>query len=587
MQGAIDFQRAVPAADGVTYPRYGRPGFWVAIPGALTLARRPDGTPDFQLDLVRDRLASDTARAGYGIVDCRLAPAVDLVAARRATGGDVVDGAVGHGWLRMICSDPGASERTLLLLPPMRVTSSGVGTMRLVGRVTPLGASLLKQALLRGTVLVEAWAEMEIGGVAPRHPLTVSIDASRLRAALASRMREGLVARASVVAALSAPDVIGPLPEGLDRLDVAEAVADRLRTSCATHVPAPLDDMTEWWNLDLRAGDTRLHWDLTIPTEAVRIHTVRFNPLDALRTSDGDAAAGLASSIVERDLPELDTGFERVVVSANLPPVRSRLLGCGAEMSMKAAPPHRMHAIRETVEFQAPVDRGELALRLVPGESRACAVATFAFLETSSGVHEYRAPSLAHPGGDVSLGAADFAVRLVPVACTEQLVAAGSVTVTARWDGDSQSLALSPARREDTFTLPPQVTGVEYELSLAAGSSTVRARVPEADLRFLDRPLFREYGTQTVDVTVNFEDALQVIAVDFVPEGGEDADVVTLTFTPSRPSRTWTWFAASPFACGFRYRLFQSGTPRAWSAPQSAFAALRLTARELLQMVPS
>ena len=487
---ALDFQHGVPYSKGLVYPRFGSPGIWVTLPHALDVARRADGTPDFHVDLVRLRQSTGGTLAGYGVVDFRVAPVLDLEAARSAvTGGVVSEGAFAGGWLRLLVREPG-SDGSMTVLPPLRIASNGLGHMRLAAQLTAEGVALLKRALLDGAVLVEAWAEMEVSGVAPRQPLVVRLQALRLAEALAPAIRDGLVTRAAVVNVLARPELLGELPGQLDPFAVAEAVADRLRNLCAAHVPSPGADLTEWWRLDLGRGDTRLEWDLSEPVEAVRVHLLRFDPIGLVRAAV--SGGGLDRLITERELPELDAGFVTMLVTANLPESRSTVLICGVDITAEPAPPHRMHTIRETVKLVAPTDRAELLLRFAPGERRSCSFDTFLFAASATGVNEWRAGRKAHPGGDLRLGVGDFAARWIPIGATDQLVTAGALTVTVRWGGKAQTVTLTGARRLDTFVVPPGAEPLEFAIALRSGARVLEARVAETDLRFLDLPMFAE-----------------------------------------------------------------------------------------------
>jgi hypothetical protein len=585
LAAALDFQRSVPSGKGLVYPSFARAGSWIALPHTLDVARQADGIPDFHLELVRLRRSAGEL-SGFGMLDVRVAPVLDLTVARDAVGGaDVSAGFFAGGWLRLLTKDAGSTAATTML-PPVRISSNGLGVVRLAARLTTEGAALLKRALLEGALLAEAWAEMEVVGVAPRHPLVVKLQASRLAGALAADVRDGLVSRAAVVTALARQDVIGALPGQLAASDIAEAVADRLRNLCAVHVPSPGTDFEEWWRLDLGTGDTSLQWDLATPTEAVRINLLRFEPIGLVRAAM--SAGGLGQLITERELPEFDTGIDTIFVTANLPETRSPVLSCGVDLVAEPAPPRRMHTIRETVEFVAPDDKGQITLRLAPGEPRGCSFETFVVTETSSGVNEWRAPRKTHPGGDLRLAIGDFAARWIPVGATDQLLAVGDLSIMARWSGNAQTVSLVRGHRLDTLAIPSAAVPLEFRISLRNGPRALEVQVAEADLRFLDLPLFLEYGAHTVEVAIDLTAGPDVIALDFVAEGEPDTAALTLPFTRSRSSRSWSWFARSPLAPGYRYRLFQSdGPPRPWSEPQSASAPLRLSARDLLQVVPS
>jgi hypothetical protein len=82
-------------------------------------------------------------------------------------------------------------------------------------------------------------------------------------------------------------------------------------------------------------------------------------------------------------------------------------------------------------------------------------------------------------------------------------------------------------------------------------------------------------------VTCRFADGSSLYAVDVIPEAGvDDRPPQVLTFTPSRPERTVTWFAASPFRSGVRYRPHPAnGAPPApWSEPHPRSVPLELVA---------
>jgi hypothetical protein len=227
-------------------------------------------------------------------------------------------------------------------------------------------------------------------------------------------------------------------------------------------------------------------------------------------------------------------------------------------------------------------------MRFAPGETRRCSFETFLVVETSGGVTEWRAPRKAHAGGDLRLSIGDFVARWIPIGATDQLLAVGALSVTARWNGGAQTVSMVRGRRVDALAIPSTAASPEFRISLRNGPRALEVAVSEGDLRFLDLPLFVDYGAHTVEIVVDLSGGPDVVALDFVPEDELATAPLTLSFTRARPSRTWTWFARSPLAPGYRYRLFQSdGPPRSWSEPQSASAPLRLSARDLLQVVPS
>jgi hypothetical protein len=550
------------------------------LPHALDVARHADGTPDFRVELVRVRRSGSEALAAYGSVDFRVVPVLGLDAARQAVSSeDIEPGDFAGGWLRLMVRDPGTGERTTLL-PPVRVESNGISVFRLSAHLTAEAVSLLKRALMGGAVLVDAWAEMEVPGIAPRLPVVVELRTSVLDRALEGLQHEGMVARADVVGALTRPDVLAAVPGGIDRVDLAEAVADRLRTLRAILVPSPKSDASEWWRLESMSPDAALRWDLSEPAAAVRMTVLRFDPIGLVRRAT--AAGGLERLVTERELTEFSTGFVPVSTTANLPQVRSAVLTCGVDIVAEPALPHRKHVVRETIEFAPPEDRGDVVLRLSPAEPPDYDVEPWVLLRTLAGPRLFRSPRRRHRGSDLRLAASDFAVRWIPVSGSAQLLREGAVTVSAHWDGQMQTIALARERPSDTLAVPAGAEGLRLEVAIRKGERVLRAPVATLERSFLDLTLFKEFGSHTVDVNIDFADAPDVLALDLRAEGDPETSAVTLSFSTSRPQRTWTWFAASPFAPGYCYRLFRSTPPpHPWSAPQPPFAPLRLIARNL------
>jgi hypothetical protein len=575
----LDYQRPRRVGDIVAYRRFERAGGWLVLPQTMTMAVRPDGSPDFQIDLVRAR---DASLAGYGAIDLRVRPGVDLDSARRALGDDDVQiGGVRGGWLRLLVREPGKTGGTTVV-PPLAFAPNGLGVVRLAAMLTAEAASLLKNALVEGIVLVEAWAELCVDGVSPRVDATVEIDVDALRRALPADASSAPVRRSDVIAALVKPGVLSGAPAAGDALEIADAVADRLRVLAATLVPSPGTDVVEWWALRLEDGQARLRWDLREAVTATRVHPLRFDPVALVRQAT--AAGGLDRLVVTRDVIDLRTGDVPVLVTANIPEKRSPVFRCGVDLDAPARLPDRPSAIRETIELEPPLDRRDVLMRFSARESPEYGVQTFVVVQTNGGVREWRSARVAHTGRDVRLTPDDFAVRFLPVQASPQLLAAGDVAVTATWDGDSQHLAIADAAG-DTLVVPRAAATVTCTCVVTKDGRAIRADAPVGDGPIvLDLPLFRESGSHAIDIVVTFADGPSLVAIELKPEAAADRDAVVVSFTPAAATRRWTWLASSPFTPGFRYRLFTAGAaPGPWSAPQSPFDALHLDARALVE----
>jgi hypothetical protein len=578
----LDYQRPRRVGDIVAYRRFERAAGWLVLPQTMTIAARADGSPDFQIDLVRAR---DASLEGYGAIDFRVRPGVDLDSARRTLGEDDVQlGSVRGGWLRLLVREPGKTGATTVV-PPLAFAPNGLGVVRLAAMLTAESASLLKRALVEGIVLVEAWAELCVDGVSPRIEASVEIDVDALRRALPADASSAPVRRSDVVAALVKPGVLSGAPSAGDAFETADAVADRLRVLAATLVPSPGMDVTEWWNLSLATGEARLRWDLRDAVTATRAQPLRFDPVALVRQAT--AGGGLERLVVTREVVDLRTGDVPVLVTANIPEKRSLVLACGADLDAPARLPDRPSAIRETVELEPPLDRSDVLMRFSPRESPEYGVQTFAVVRTDGGVREWRSTRAVHAGRDVRLTPDDFAVRFLPVQASPQLLATGEVSVTATWGGDSQQLTIADATG-DTLVVPRAAATVTCTCVVSKAGRTIRADVPVGDGPIaLDLPLFREAGSHTVQIDVTFPDGVSLVAIELKPEAADDRDATVVSFTPASATRRWTWLASSPLTPGFRYRPFTGGAAAvAWSAPQSPFDALRLDARALVESRP-
>jgi hypothetical protein len=579
----LDFQAPRRAGDVAAYHRFERPGEWIVLPGSMAIGERADGTPDFQIDLVRAR---DASLAGYGAIDLRVVPSVDVDEARRAIAAGDADtvraGDFAGGWLRLLVREPGQADATLVV-PPIAIASNGLGAIRLAAMLTADAASLLKQALLEGLILAEAWAEMRVEGVSPRIAADVTLDAASLRRVAPSGAGGGPIRRRDIVATLARAGVLSGVPAAADPIEVAEAVADRLGALAATLVPSPALDVTEWWRLDPAAATTRLRWDLREIVPVARVHVLRFDPVALVRAAV--EADGLGRLVTTREVIDLRTGDVPVLVAANLPDVRSPVLACGVDLDAPPHPPQRPAAIRETIELVAPLDRQEVVLSFSASEVPEFGVQTSVVVQTDAGIHEWRSRRSVRAGHSVSLTPDDFGARFLPVTASPQLLNQGAVSVSAAWGEASQRVSLD-GRATDTLVVPRDAIEVRCACRLTRDGRTLEATVPiDGGAIVLDLPLFRESGSHTVAIDVAFRGGLgpTLVAVEVKPESADDAAAVVLSFTAAEPARNWTWLAPSPFEPGYRYRLFKAGAPpRAWSVPQSPFEPLRLDADALV-----
>jgi hypothetical protein len=363
---------------------------------------------------------------------------------------------------------------------------------------------------------------------------------------------------------------------------VAEVLCDLLVCGFATLEPGPSGPVL----VAARSASTAdLDRDLREPLVTARPLALDLDPLAAARAaSDG---AGPEALIRETVVARFDAGLRTLRVLANLPGERAGAVAFGARIGKAPAPPHRVQAVAADVAFAEPADAGTSTVQLAPGEPAVVDLEPFAVVRVGRKVRRLAGRVRQEHGPIALLAPDDFPVRFVRVSADAALLTLAYVSGTCRfgWRGDAAEvpLALSTAGPCRTLVLPGDAEGAQLELELRSvdglGTLALEPR-PAADL-VLGLATVPEYGPQSVRVTCRFADGSSLYAVDVIPEAGvDDRPPQVLTFTPSRPERTVTWFAASPFRSGVRYRPHPANgpPPAPWSEPHPRSVPLELVA---------
>lgn len=609
LQGLPDLQRPLShEAARILYP-FGLVDDHFVLPDRLEVARRADGSPDFHLEFVRGA-RPDLPPEPYGLLDLRLHPHYPVDAALailrehqpRAVAMPLVFSA---GVLRFKVVGTGAVTEDAAAAP-VPLAWNSLGYARYMERLDPSVATLLKRALQDELFTVEAYADLELVGVAPRVPVVVELD---LRA-LVERLHADL---AHPSGAVPWAEVVNYLVLNRDHLPVstsaaldgdtqvrewAEAIADHLRMARGSFTPSPDGDPQPYFMLEapvgIPAGSVR--WDLSEPLVTRRVQLLRLDPIAAAR--EIVAERGLEAVYEETTVPALQTGFLTVDVSANLPRRRIATLETGVELRVPARPPHRMHALVETVVLRPPDDHGRAVLRLSPVEPPEYMVATYAVVRGAAGIDQLEREAVLHVGPSLRLNPDHFPVQFVPVEASAALLAQALVGVTVRWpDGPEwveQVFELAAESPSAAVAVPRAVEGAVLEVVLRAQADESRVLtygpVPAGGL-FLDLPLFPGYGPHAVEIACEFDLDVPVFAIDLAPDappGDDQADPTFLFFTPQSDRKTWSWFARSPFFAGYRYRVRDEagGAHGPWVAVPSPFEPLHIRTSMGAQIEP-
>jgi hypothetical protein len=566
-------------------------GPWTVLPSALRLATGTDGGARLLLELVRVDPPVPGHEDGYAVLDlhleadCRLRDA--LREARTVDpAATVVPAALGRGWLRF--EAPLDVDVPAELTQPVALGYRGLAEVRWTLRLTPAGGALVREALVEGALVLRAVALFEVAGIAPRLPMRVRAAGADVAAGLAALAgADGNAPRDDVLAALRRdPSTLGfelladgtpPKPEL-----VAEVLCDVLARGFATLQPGPGGPVLV---PAAAASSSDLDRDLREPLATTRPLTLNLDPLAAARA----AAAGASPEALVREtvVPRFNGGLRTLRVMANLPSERVGLVALGARVAKAPAPPDRVQAVAAEVAIAEPSDEGATTVRLAPREAPVVDVEPFAVVQVGRKVRRLAGPVRQEDGSIALLAADDFPVRFVRVCAEAALLALADVAGRCRfrWMGDGAELpiALSAADPHCSLALPVDAGDAELSLELRSvdgpGTLALEPR-PAADL-VVSLASVPEYGPQSVRASCRFADGSTLYAVDILPEAApDDRRPQVLTFTPTRPERTVSWFAASPFRSGLRYRPHPArGAPAApWSQPHPRSTPLELVA---------
>jgi hypothetical protein len=596
LKGLPDFQDWLAPSDPVVLGPFAGEGFHTVLPDGLALAERADGRPDLVLDLVRGQDAM-VGPAAHGMLELRLAGSYrleDALAAARARSetATVRRAAFSDGVLWLKPLDPG-SDVAVELISAASLAGTGLEAARWVIELSAEGASLVKRALLEKVLTVQARAQLELEGIAPRVETKVRFDPRALREALAAMAgASGLVGRDGLLAELRAKP--GSLPfEFLPELgtDVREALAQALVDLLVAEIAelAPADDHGEPQLAPLaveQLAEGRVERDLRKPFVTRRPLVLDLDPITAVR--EYIDAHGADEVVHESAVPTLATGAQTIDLAANLPAGRVGVLSIGADVLALPSLPFRPQAILRSVEFVEPSDTASVQLVLGPTEQLAYRCTPTAVLIEGAGVRQLKGDAQPSESTFLRLDVDDFPAVFVHVGGSVGLLGQATVEGTLhRFSAQgpvAQAFKLTAAQPAVALALPRDAEGASLEIRAVppnGGPPVVLGPLPAADLQ-LDLHSFSGYGPHRVHVECNFPDGVADLAVDLVPEArAEEPSALGLVhLTPEQPAADWSWFADSPFAPGYRFRLHPrpGEQPDPWSEAQSPSEPLLLTA---------
>ncbi len=562
LAGLPDFGNVISPGAAVAYGAFGG-GPEMVVPEIGALAA-------FQLTMTKVA-GEPEAAGGYAMLDLEVGlsyPLEDALALARANApsATVARLPIDLGYARMVSSGSVIALPDAVTRPVMLGWSKDDGA-RWSQRLDLDIAEVIKGAVQKGTLLFGVFIEFAVTGVAARAQGSVNFVPAALMAQLLGDGKT--ISREDLITRLSDPSLSPVLVTSANRIDIADAMADRLLAAFGQFVPAAAAQDRAGFAIPGPLTAERLDWDLSVPAPGARAYTLHLDTLTGLANLDP------ASLIAETVVPPLDLGFREVLLAANLPLWRIGAPAIGVRLSAPPAPPNRPNGINQSAVFSAPDDMARMTLRFDPDETFTYTLTPFAVVAASGMAHEFDAPSTPSSASFLQLQAADFQLAFAHVTVTDRLVAAAVVAGT---------LAFSYAGHAATvpFKLAPGATDIAVAMPLGATDASLSFTVTAADGTVLDMPgmaagrialdftAFPQYGPQRIAIHAEFAAGDPPLTIDLEPEDGAGAASVALA--PSAPDMAWTYFAANPFRAGYRYR------------PQGGEWSLFLTPGEPLQL---
>ena len=572
----LDWSKPVASGVGLSaFAPFDQHGAALALPQDIVIATNGAGEPDFRLALVRPDNPALPPEP-YTSLEFRLRARTDINQALLS--GDAPFEGLRVAPLRrgvLVLRRVQALDVPEALLQPIALSWNGLGASNIALRLSAHAGSVLRAALNGGHVLLNALAEIEIAGVAPRLPVSVNFSTKAFFGILQTMAdAEGRLARQDVEALFvqqlaSLPIVFSADIASFEPHMLAATLADHVMWQWGDLAASPRRDAQPAIQLPdqetILAGTTQ--WSLIEPIVARRTLVLAFDPLAAARnlaTATGDNPA-----VVEITVPGVATGFHRVNVHANLPSPRLGVAMLGANIRFPAFAPGRPQEIKKTLAFTPAVEGGDIDIRLAPDEPLSWLVSTFALFPKPHGREQIVSDERAGQGPLVALGPDDVPVRFVELELSAALAAIASVNGGIAgthnglvWNSD---FTLNAQNRRGAVVLPRDLLNAVLNLTAVAREDAREIVLPPQAARdiFLDLHHLPGFGGHKVLISCSFDSAAPLVSVELLAETAASDSAEIVAFTPLSPTREWHWLAHSPFKSGFRWRWHSRGA--AWS----------------------
>lgn len=554
MTALVDFGAMRHLPTGPVWRAYDGDG-WLAPATTVAIGTDTSGAPLARLSLTRAALPGH-APDPFAMLDITVVCARDLDAAlsdlRDSQPGTTLRAVVPDN-CRIHLGDP------LLSAPDGdRIDLLASGRARMIRQLGWDGGLALEAMLQAGENPLILSGAAAFPGISPRVGAVVGFDQGLLTA-LSERLPATAFTRSALETVLLA---------GLEALPISgtDGITGTFRTAlCAALADRVFDTLTEPLGHDThgiplarlsKGGIAPVHWDMLTPYRTMRwlvLAAMDDDPLDRHLAQHG--AAGIVTRSV---LPVVPRSQHRLVAHVNFPATAPGVHALGVTAQAAPNPPQRPAAATASGILNPDHGTLPLMLKLAAGEPLSYTLSCFCVVETANGVQQFHGPQQQRHDQVLVLSPGDFGVRIHAISASAELLDIATLELTYSYQMDDETVTqVIPVTDTGAAVIVPLDASDGTMTLTATKHATARRLITDAmplQSTTLSAHLFASYGPQTATIIMDVRDA-STQAVEVMAGATGAADLQTIAFDMATEQRSYRYFAASPFAPGFRYRL--------------------------------
>jgi hypothetical protein len=592
LKGLPDFSQIIKGENFIAFAPFQDGREVTVMPTVLGIAQTATDSPAFTLEFVRD--SNPFATGGtHGFLYMRLEV------------GDLTEAMINktretwqqkpltkphfyQGFIRLMLQT-NSFDTEALKTELAEVTSlDGVPVSRIqfIRKVSEPAAAMLKKALTEKSLLLDAYAELELKGITPRLPLSIEFNPEEF-----VKFIEKIADTKGNITINALMDYLKANKERLPikyiKKDTTISTEDFIMTLIDwiigrfyAFVPAPTTKLEPHIKLKEKVSSGKFIWDFSEPLLTSRIFPFSFDAISLARKLV--ETNGLNSILKETTIQNLNTGFLRLAIRHYFRTLPENVLKIGVKI-IAPANAQRSQTLTETVYVDVKKDTSIVELKFSPREEKVYTYQTLVVIKDSNGSRELKGVVITSKEPIIRLGYGDFPIQFMPIEAGMGLLKSANIKGRWAWKENSTprsvDFELTDKKQEYLIAVPKDgVTELSGSIKAndKASMQSLELKLESVDNVYLDRYSFPEYGTHTVTIKCILSTDQPIYVLEILPEHKTDVpgNITTLAFTPTQTERTWTWFTDSIFQAGFRYRKNDNGKVAEWSSIQSPFVGV-------------